>query len=81
MFCIVSILFSVYVADIIPVYAQHSIVVILHMPTCMFILHMLTCMITSITSSLDNSIYYINWIRLDDYRHDPKMTGSDGIKR
>ena len=35
---------------IITVYAQHSIVVILHMPTCMFILHMPTCMFTSITS-------------------------------
>ena len=68
MFCIVAILLSIYLIDINSVYAQHSIVVILHMLTCMFILHMPTCMFTSITSSLDNSIYYINWIRLDDYR-------------
>ena len=40
-------------------HAQHSIVVILHMPTCMFILHLPTCRFTCITSSPDNIIYDI----------------------
>ena len=39
---------SVFCIGIITVYAQHRIVVILHMPICMFI---------SITSPLDNTIY------------------------
>ena len=43
--------------------------------------HVTTSMFISITSPLDNSIEYINWLRLDDYRHDPNMTGSDCIKR
>ena len=53
--CIAYILFSVYLADIMTIYTQHCIMVILHMPICMF---------TSITSPLDNLIYYLNWIRL-----------------
>ena len=79
--CIASIMFYVYLADIITVYAQHSIGVILHMltcifillmPTCMFILHMPTCMVTAITSPLDDSTYDINRTRL---RHDQMITG------
>ena len=48
--CIAYLLFSVYLADIITVYAQHRIMVILPMPICMF---------TSITSPLYNIIYCI----------------------
>ena len=47
MFCIAYILFDVYLTDIIIVYAQYRIMVILHMPICMF---------TSITSPLSNII-------------------------
>ena len=50
MFCIANILFFVYLMDIITVYAQHRIRVILHMHICMF---------TSITSPLYNLIYGI----------------------
>ena len=80
MFHSTSILFPVFLANIVTVYARHRMMVILYMLTCMFILHMLTCMFIlhmptcmfiyittifiSITSPLDNIIYYINWTRL-----------------
>ena len=71
MFHSTSILFPVFLADIVTVYARHRMMVILYMLTCMFILHMPTCMFIyittifiSITSPLDNIIYYINWTRL-----------------
>ena len=53
--CIAYILFSVYLADITIVYAPHRMMVILHMPICMFI---------SITSPLDNIFIISNWILL-----------------
>ena len=71
--CIAYSLISIYLADIIPVYAQHRIMVILHMPICMCtsITPPLTCSFLSHHHQTTLFIISTGY----DYRHDPMITG------